>query len=91
MESNLRYIYQLSLSDGTVLINECDGLFSVKSQDDKDDKVLINSAVLIKVIEAPQIDAQPVVDNQLHEVELVQNDAQVDQVILENNLADMNQ
>lgn len=79
MESNLKYVYQLSLADGKVLINECDGLFSVNG----DDKVVINSAVLIKIVDAPQADVQPVVDNLTHDAELVQNEQLVDQATQE--------
>lgn len=59
-----RYVYQLSLSDGTVLINESEGLFSIKSQDNPDDKVLINSAVLIKVLDMPEEVESVVLDPQ---------------------------
>lgn len=59
MENKLRYVYQLSLSDGKVLINECDGLFSVNNPEDPEDKVLINSAVLIKMLEVePEMEVQ---------------------------------
>lgn len=51
MENKMRYVYQLSLADGRILINESEGLFSVHSPENPDDKVLINSAVLIKMYE----------------------------------------
>jgi hypothetical protein len=54
MEKKLRYVYQLSLSNGKILINECDGLFSVNNPQDPEDKVLINSAVLIKMFEVEE-------------------------------------
>ncbi len=53
-EKRIRYMYQLSLADGSVLINEGDGFFSVKDAEKPEDKVLINSAVLIKIIEEEQ-------------------------------------
>lgn len=53
MENNLDktiYVYQLSLADGKIVIHESDGFFSSDSSDDNAEKVLINSATLIKVI-----------------------------------------
>lgn len=51
MEKKVKYVYQLSLSDGKILLNEGDGIFSVSNPEKPDEKVLVNSAVLIKIIE----------------------------------------
>lgn len=61
----LRYVYQLSLANGKVLINESDGLFSINSPTDPDDKILINSAVLIKVYEQEAQPEQAAPDGQI--------------------------
>lgn len=74
MEKQVKYIYQLSLANGTVLINESEGLYSVNNPENPEDKVLINSAVLIKVVEPEQSEQQ---ESAPLEVELVQNDVSV--------------
>lgn len=51
----LRYVYQLSLSNGKVLINESDGLFTLPAPDSGEEKCLINSAVLIKMYETEEL------------------------------------
>lgn len=62
MENKMRYVYQLSLADGRILINESEGLFSVHSPENPDDKVLINSAVLIKMYEKEETAVEVVND-----------------------------
>lgn len=54
-DKKVRYLYHLSLSDGRIIINESDGLFSINSAENPDDKTLIHSAVLIRVVE-PQVE-----------------------------------
>lgn len=51
MENKVKYVYQLSLANGKVLINEGDGIFSVDNPEKPNDKILVNAAVLIKVID----------------------------------------
>lgn len=78
MESKKKYIYQLSLADGTILMNECEGFFSVKDPEKQDDKVLINSATLVKILdieEAPTSEPVVVSSDPL-EVELVSPEAE---------------
>lgn len=44
------YVYQLSLANGKILINNSEGMFSVGHADQADEKVLINSATLINIL-----------------------------------------
>jgi len=63
VEKKIRYVYQLSLSNGKILINEGDGIFSVDNPEKPEEKVLVNSAVLIKIIEEkPEEDAVSVAE-----------------------------
>lgn len=61
MENKTVYLYQLSLADGRILLHESEGLFSVNNPDNLEDKTIINSAVLIKII-TPEVKSDVVED-----------------------------
>jgi hypothetical protein len=62
-EKKVIYTYQLSLANGKILINDMDGLFSIDNPEKPEEKVLVNSAVLIKVTQVqPEEDAVPVTE-----------------------------
>lgn len=70
MENKTMYLYQISLADGRVVLHESEGMFNLNSED-KEDRTLINSVTLIKIMK-PEVTEQevevevmnePVVDN----------------------------